>query len=114
MQYFHFMGLPRWFGMLASAPFEWARGWLQRHTGAHRRRLTRTEWASPITGLGVAPASRGWPAPGLGAGFDFARAQYAAGVHAGLIERSLIASGAFERRLGALERLTLGPWARRV
>jgi len=50
----------------------------------------------------------------LTAGFDVARAQYAAGVQSGLIERSLLASAAFERRLGLLERWMLGPWARSV
>lgn len=45
-------------------------------------------------------------------GFDAARWHYAAGVHAGLIERSLLGSAALEQRLDRLERLTLGPWAR--
>jgi hypothetical protein len=52
-------------------------------------------------------AASSWP-------FDLARAQYAAAVQAGLIERSLLGSGALERKLGLLERLTLGPWARTV
>jgi hypothetical protein len=46
--------------------------------------------------------------------FDAARAQYARGVQVGLIERSILASRDFECALGALERLTLGPLARRV
>ena len=46
--------------------------------------------------------------------FDLARAQHAAGVQAGLLQRSLLASAEFERRLGQLERLALGPLARRV
>ena len=46
--------------------------------------------------------------------FDSARAQYARGVQVGLIERSILASRDFECALGALERLTLGPLARRV
>uniref|UniRef100_E6PTE6 Uncharacterized protein n=1 Tax=mine drainage metagenome TaxID=410659 RepID=E6PTE6_9ZZZZ len=50
----------------------------------------------------------------LRAPFDAMRQQYASAVHAGLIERSLLASARFERKLGALERATLGPWARRV
>jgi hypothetical protein len=46
--------------------------------------------------------------------FDTMRAQYAAAVDAGIVERSLIASGRFERMLGMLERFLLGPLARRV
>jgi hypothetical protein len=46
--------------------------------------------------------------------FDEARAQYARGVKAGLIQRSMLAHRDFERWLGATERLLLGPWARRV
>lgn len=46
--------------------------------------------------------------------FDAMREHYASAVRAGLIERSQIASANFERKLVALERATLGPWARRV
>jgi hypothetical protein len=46
--------------------------------------------------------------------FDAMREHYASAVRAGLIERSQIASASFERKLVALERATLGPWARRV
>jgi hypothetical protein len=46
--------------------------------------------------------------------FDSIRAQYAGAVSAGIIERSLIASGTFERALGAIEQFVLGPLARRV
>ena len=46
--------------------------------------------------------------------FDAMREQYASAVRAGLIERSLLESARFERKLGSLERATLGPWARRV
>jgi hypothetical protein len=44
--------------------------------------------------------------------FDVARENYARAVRAGLIERSLLASARFGRTLNALEKLTLGPWAR--
>jgi hypothetical protein len=44
--------------------------------------------------------------------FDIARDQYASAVRAGLIERSMLASAQFGQTLNALERLTLGPWAR--
>lgn len=46
--------------------------------------------------------------------FDIARAQYAAGVQVGLIERSLLGWAKFERQINLLEKLTLGPWARSV
>lgn len=44
--------------------------------------------------------------------FDVAREQYAKAVKVGLIERSLLASANFGRMMSALEKLTLGPWAR--
>jgi hypothetical protein len=53
----------------------------------------------------------GWP---LGWSFDLLRAQRAAAVQAGLVPNSLLASRDFEHTLGALERLTLGAWARSV
>lgn len=46
--------------------------------------------------------------------FDLARANYARAVQLGLIEQSLRQSARFEQDLGTLERLFLGPWARRV
>ncbi|MBI5257784.1 MAG: hypothetical protein HY855_14870 [Burkholderiales bacterium] len=46
--------------------------------------------------------------------FDALRAHYANAVQAGLVERSLLASARVERQLDALERLLLGPLARRV
>lgn len=50
----------------------------------------------------------------LGLPFDIARAQHAHAVQLGLLERSMLASSDFARTLGAIERMTLGPWARRV
>jgi hypothetical protein len=44
--------------------------------------------------------------------FDIAREQYAKSVRLGLIERSLLASAQFGRTLNAMEKLTLGPFAR--
>lgn len=44
--------------------------------------------------------------------FDALREHHAGAVRAGIVERSLIASARFERKLGALERSVLGPWAR--
>lgn len=46
--------------------------------------------------------------------FDLARANYARAVRFGLLQSSLLKSARFERDLGAVERLALGPWARRV
>lgn len=50
----------------------------------------------------------------LGLPFDMARAQHAASVLAGALPRSLLESTRFERQLGAMERLVLGPLARTV
>jgi len=44
--------------------------------------------------------------------FDVVREHYSRSVKAGLIERSLLKSAQFGRTLNALEKLTLGPWAR--
>ncbi len=46
--------------------------------------------------------------------FDTIRFQHASAVQAGLIRNSMLESRDFEQALGALERLSLGPLARRV
>lgn len=46
--------------------------------------------------------------------FDAVRAQYGAAVELGLIRRSMLDGRAFEQALGALERLSLGAFARQV
>jgi hypothetical protein len=46
--------------------------------------------------------------------FDMAREQYAKAVQMGLIERSMLRWAEFARQLDLLEKMTLGPWARRV
>lgn len=46
--------------------------------------------------------------------FDMAREQYAKAVQIGLIERSMLGWAKFERHMDLLEKMTLGPWARRV
>jgi len=68
----------------------------------------------------VLPASV-WAAPWwrglrtwLALPLDLARHQHAAGVRAGLLPRSLLESQRFERQLGLLERLWLGPLARNL
>jgi hypothetical protein len=43
-----------------------------------------------------------------------AREQYAKAVQVGLIERSMLRWARFERQMDLLEKMTLGPWARRV
>lgn len=53
-------------------------------------------------------------APLLALPFDTARELYSVTVHIGFIERLMLAWTKFERTLDALEKLTLGPWARRV
>ena len=102
----------RWVGTMSIWPLELARNLLQRQASSWRRAT-----AAPA----MEPAPETWtevlrtgPAAGLWWTFDLARAQHAAGVQAGLCKRSLLASADFERRLDLLERLTLGPLARRV
>jgi hypothetical protein len=55
-------------------------------------------------------ALRNW----LALPFDLARTQYANAVRGGLIRPSKLASRDFEKLVGSMERLTLGPLARRV
>ncbi|MFZ4625171.1 MAG: hypothetical protein ACOYNF_13175 [Rhodoferax sp.] len=50
----------------------------------------------------------------FGLPFDAIRASYAKAVRFGLLENSLLKSARFERELAKVERLTLGPWSRRV
>ena len=114
MQVFKFVSLARWIGAFPAWPFDWVRGFLQRQAPVQCKALPRAEPRRLARKVGPADSARAWPTSGLSAPFDLARAQYAAGVNAGLIERSLLASSAFERRLGLLERMTLGPWARSV
>jgi len=49
----------------------------------------------------------GWP-------FDIAHIFYALTVRTGLIKDSMLASARFNRDISALEKLTLGPWARQI
>lgn len=46
--------------------------------------------------------------------FDIAREQYAKAVQFGLVQRSMLASAKFAQQIDLLEKMTLGPWARRV
>jgi hypothetical protein len=101
-------------GALSSWPIEWANLLLQRQTRVARHALTLARQLSPETAVRLADALCSLRTSGVTVGFDFARAQYDAGVQAGLIERSLLASGAFERKLRRLEHLALGPLASSV
>jgi hypothetical protein len=114
MQSVLFVSLIREIASLSRWPLDWAHSLLQRQAFVHRKALALVERPSSDTVASLADAVRDWHASGAAAAFDLARACYATGVQAGHIERSLLASGAFERRLKRLERLTLGPWARTV
>jgi hypothetical protein len=46
--------------------------------------------------------------------FDLAREQYAKAVQFGFVQRSMLASAKFAQQIDLLEKMTLGPWARRV
>jgi len=46
--------------------------------------------------------------------FDLAQSAYALAVRLGLIQNSLLGSARFARDISALEKMTLGPWARQV
>ncbi len=87
--------------------------------------------ARPITlttataALGPATAGRQRSTPAALAGlpsmakalhlpFDLLRSHHALAVRTGLVARSMLESREFERRMHALEQLTLGPFARRV
>lgn len=114
MKLFNFSTWSAMVAALANWPLDWARGLLTRQRIAERRLTALAAQSTPAHVARLAGSLQSLQQSGLAAGFDLARSQYAAGVQAGLIERSLIASGAFERRLGLLERHLLGPWARSV
>lgn len=111
MQKPHIDSWIHWIGTMAVWPLESARSGLWRQAAAWQ--LATVEPASGMA-AGWAGAVRAGPAACLSWPFDLARAQHAASVQSGLRERSLLASAAFERRLDLLERMTLGPFARRV
>ena len=75
----------------------------------------RADTSYPLTMSGDRPVSI-YPI-GVGQGFlampfDALRVQYASAVMAGLVQRSILASGRLERALDALEKLILGQLAR--
>lgn len=63
--------------------------------------------AAMASAVSIAEHALQWP-------FDAMRDQFASAVRAGLIERSLIASARFERKVAVLEQTLLGTCARRV
>lgn len=82
---------------------EWQRqvaAWLVRPGPQHLDRAVRAmrDW---VVGL------LAWP-------LDLVRIQHAGAARAGLMPRSLLESRRFERQLGRVEQLTLGPLARRA
>jgi hypothetical protein len=46
--------------------------------------------------------------------FDYAHILYAMAVRVGFLKDSLLASARFNRNINILEKISLGPWARRV
>ena len=46
--------------------------------------------------------------------FDIAHIMYAMAVRIGLLKDSMLTSARFSRDISALEKMSLGPWARRV
>jgi hypothetical protein len=79
------------------------------------RTLSEPTQARPIhfTALSLAPAQQALSRL-LAFPFDAVRAQYGTAVELGLVQRSILASRRLERCLDRLERLSLGPLARRV
>ena len=76
-------------------------------TGPSAHKTSSPVTAGVLTATGITKNILGLP-------FDLARAQYACAVQMGLLQRSMLASRDFTRALSAVERLTLGPWARHV
>jgi len=72
---------------------------MTRQPGVAQAGQLRVAWHDLIA------ATLAWP-------FDLARLQHSAAVQLGLLPKSLLQSSHVEQRLGALERLTLGPLAR--
>ncbi len=114
MQSFHAASLSEMVCSIAQWPLQWLSGLLARQSTALRKLSTLVEHPTPDAASGFALALWDWRSCAAAAPFDLARSEYAAGVQCGVIERSILASAAFERGLGALERLTFGPFARTV
>jgi hypothetical protein len=76
------------------------------------KRIGQFEFMVLVSSMGLLAVRHGMGV--LTLPFDAARAQYARNVQAGLLPRSLLASRDFERTLGVLEQIALGPLARHV
>jgi len=99
---------------IAQWPLQWLGRVLARQATALRRLSALAEHPTPDAASGFAWALWDWRSAASAAPFDLGRADYAAAVQCGVIKRSITASAAIERGLGALERLTFGPFARAV
>jgi hypothetical protein len=114
MQSFHAVPLGEALSSIAQWPLQWLGGILARQSTALRKLSALVVQPAPDAASGFAWALWDWRCAAATAPFDLARAEYAAAVQCGVIERSILASAAFERGLAALERLTLGPLARPI
>ena len=114
MQSFHAVPVSELVSSIAQWPRQWLGGVLARQSTALRKLSTLIEHPTPDAASGFALALWDWRSTATAVPFDLVRCEYAAGVQCGVIERSILASAAVERGLGALERLTLGPFARSV
>jgi hypothetical protein len=114
MQSFHAVPLSEMFLSIAHWPLQWLSGVLARQSLALRKLSTLVARPTPDAASRLALAVWDWRSTAVAAPFDLARSEYAAGVQCGFIERSILASAAYERGLGTLERQTLGPFARSV
>jgi hypothetical protein len=114
MQSFHAVPLSEMVSSIAQWPRQWLGGALARQSTALRKLSTLVEHPTPDAASGFALALWDLRSTAAAAPFDLVRSEYAVGVQCGVIERSILASAAFERGLGAFERLTLGPFARSV
>ena len=114
MQSFHAVPLSELVSSIAQWPRQWLGGVLARQSTALRKLSTLIEHPTPDAASGFALALWDWRSTATAVPFDLVRCEYAAGVQCGIIQRSILASAAVERGLGAFERLTLGPFARSV
>jgi hypothetical protein len=111
---FPFLGWEPRLAELARLPVDLACSRLWQQARWQRSVLGWLEHPGPHTLDGMLGALQDGFNGALGLPFDCARAQHAAGVLAGALPRSLLESTRFERQLGAMEWLALGPLARRV